>query len=84
MHYQVDRTQVSDLYTFIAARDFWGLKDEYKVTWTDQIFIKVCVTTQTGKKCVIDYSGLNAGMPKTVKEIEDEINKVGLTAPLVG
>jgi hypothetical protein len=84
VHYQIDRTHVSDLYKYIAARDFWGREDQYKVTWTDQKFIEVCGTTLARKKCVIDYSGLNAGMPETVKEIEDEINKVRLTAPLVG
>ncbi|MEI9905571.1 MAG: DUF6438 domain-containing protein [Asticcacaulis sp.] len=83
VRYAIDPAEVAGLKAFIDARNFASLQDKYAVTWTDQIWIEVCVTTAQTKKCVEDYSGLNAGMPQSVRDIENEIDRVGRTAPLV-
>ena len=83
-HYRVNPGEVAKLYSYIDTRDFWRLQDKYAVTWTDQVFIDVCVADAARKKCVVDYSGLNAGMPQSVREIEAEIDRVAESAPLVG
>ncbi len=82
--YRIDPRDVAKLYTYIDRRVFWELKDKYAVTWTDQVFIDICVADGARKKCVVDYSGLNAGMPSSVRDIEDEIDRVAESGPLVG
>ena len=83
-HYRIDPGEVAELYDFIDTRRFWELNDKYAVGGTDQVFIDVCVADAARKKCVVDYSGLNAGMPQSVRDIETEIDRVAKSAPLVG
>ena len=83
VRYTIDPADVAGLIAFIDARNFGALQDRYAVTWTDQIWIKTCVTTSQTRKCVEDYAGERAGMPKSVTEIENEIDRVGRTSSLV-
>ncbi|GLQ89975.1 hypothetical protein GCM10007898_35500 [Dyella flagellata] len=59
--------------------DFWHLKDEYRSFVTDNPTQIVTLVSGTRQKSVIDYVGVEAGMPKTVQRLEDAIDQVAGT-----
>lgn len=81
--YSIAPADVAGLMEFMKARRFWSLNDKYQANWTDQIWKQVCVIEGTAKKCVEDYAGEVVGMPHTVHEIEEEIDRVAQTTPLI-
>ncbi|GAA0683955.1 hypothetical protein ISN75_21230 [Dyella marensis] len=57
------------------AADFWQLKDEYRAWITDNPTQVVSLTVGGRNKRVVDYVGIEAGMPKAVDELEEAIDR---------
>jgi hypothetical protein len=74
--YQVPRSEVIDLLRLTKSADFWSLKDRYIYGVTDNPTYTLSVTVGGRTKVVEDYVGLKAGMPKSVADLEDSVDRV--------
>jgi hypothetical protein len=81
--YGVPMEEVAALAAKFDAANFFSLKDEYRAQITDNPTYTVTFTRGDKTKTVVDYLGTNVGMPQSVRELEDEIDRVAKTAPLV-
>lgn len=62
---------------------FESLQDEYRAPVTDHPTHTITLTRNGRSKTVTDYAGLNAGMPRAVRDLQDEIDRVANTAQWV-
>lgn len=82
-HGQADPAALAALRAHIAAADFFNLRDAYRAPITDLPTYSVTVTRGGRTKTVVDYAGTSVGMPRAVRAIEDEIDRVAGTAQWV-
>lgn len=73
---RISRSEVERLVKKFQAARFFGLSDEYISTIPDFPDFTLSFRTGKNKKTVLDYGGLAAGMPKAVKELQDEVDRV--------
>lgn len=59
---------------------FDNLQDEYRAPVTDHPTYTITLERNGRVKTVTDYAGINAGMPRAVRDLEDEIDRVANTA----
>ena len=59
---------------------FDDLQDEYRAPVSDHPTFTVTLERNGRSKTVIDYAGVNAGMPRAVRDLQDEIDRVANTA----
>jgi hypothetical protein len=59
---------------------FFDLADEYRYGITDAPIQTLTIDTGHGRKRVVDHVGTQAGMPRAVSDLEDEIDRVAGTA----
>lgn len=83
-HGQADRAAVATLHRRIVTAGFFNLRDEYRADVSDLPDYIVTVRRGDLTKRVLDYAGTAAGMPQTVREIEEEIDRVAGTERWVG
>lgn len=76
---KIDRRQVDALVEQFREANFFDLKDRYEAEITDNPTFIVSLDTGNGKKTVIDYVGREAGMPATVTELEQTIDRAAGT-----
>ena len=81
---QIDPNKVQTLYNKILSADFFDLRDEYRTNMTDSPSYTVTVSVDGLSKTVIDYVGREAGMPKSVTDIQDSIDKIAGTSTWIG
>jgi hypothetical protein len=62
---------------------FERLRDEYRAQVTDLPTYTVTLERNGRRKSVLDYGGLSAGMPQSVRDLQDEIDRVAGTAQWV-
>lgn len=62
---------------------FDQLRDSYRAQVTDLPTYTVTLTRNGRTKTVVDYGGTGAGMPETVRQLQDEIDRVAGTAQWV-
>lgn len=55
---------------------WFGMEDQYRANWTDNPTQIVTMTVNGQTKKVIDYVGIEAGMPDAVRDIEYEIDRI--------
>ncbi len=75
---------VASLLDKFRAADFWSLRPQYVARMTDNSHYRVTLTIGGQTKSVIDYVGREVGMPASVTELEDEIDRVAETAQRIG
>jgi hypothetical protein len=79
------RAQIApaDVERLIARFDeigFDNLRDEYRAQVTDLPTYTITLTRNGRTKRVVDYGGLSAGMPQSVRQLQDEIDRVANTS----
>jgi hypothetical protein len=71
---------VADLLAQFQRVGFWGLQDRYEARVTDNPTQIITLEIGGRKKKVVDYVGTEAGMPQSVRDLEDSIDRVAGTA----
>jgi ankyrin repeat protein len=67
---------VIDLVKQFEKADFYSLNDTYRTGVTDNPTQTVSISIDGKSKQVVDYVGLQSGMPLAVSKLEDEIDRV--------
>lgn len=62
---------------------FDRLRDAYRAQVTDLPTYTVSIARNGHTKTVVDYGGIGAGMPRAVRDLQDEIDRVAGTAQWV-
>lgn len=62
---------------------FNNLRDEYRAQVSDLPTFTVTLERNGRRKTVVDYGGTSAGMPESVRALQDEIDRVANTAQWV-
>jgi hypothetical protein len=70
---------VAGLVQKFRGAHFFHLKNEYRRKPLDGPTYILTIDTGHGKKTVVDYGGDEVGMPKAVKRLEDDVDKVAGT-----
>lgn len=76
----------ADVARLVARFDEVGfdrLQDAYRSQATDLPTFTVSITRNGRTKTVVDYGGVSAGLPRAVRDLEDEIDRVAGTAQWV-
>lgn len=73
---RVSPEAVGALVKQFEAVDFWHLSDKYRSHVTDMPTNIVTLVVGDRKKTVIDYDGVEAGMPPAVQGLEDAIDRI--------
>jgi hypothetical protein len=76
----IPRADVARLVEQFDEIGFNSLRDEYRANVSDMPTFTVVIERDGGRKHVIDYGGLSAGMPESVRALQDEIDRVAGTA----
>jgi Domain of unknown function (DUF6438) len=79
----VPREDVERLVRRFDEIGFDNLRDAYRSQVTDLPTYSVAITRNGRTKTVVDYGGTGAGMPATVRTLQDEIDRVAQTAQWV-
>jgi hypothetical protein len=79
-HATVPASEVQALLRRFDAAHFASLQDEYRARVSDLPTYTVELQRNGVRKSVLDYGGLSAGMPQTVRELQDEIDRVAGTS----
>lgn len=77
---QIPRADVERLLERFEAVGFEELRDEYRAHVTDLPTYTITLERNGQTKRVLDYGGISAGMPRAVRELQDEIDRVAGTA----
>lgn len=72
----VPRENVIELVELFQQADYYSLRDEYSATVTDNPTKITSIEIDGRQKQVIDYVGLEVGMPIAVTELEDAIDRL--------
>jgi hypothetical protein len=79
---QTARISQAEVQRLVARFDeigFNNLRDEYRAGVTDVPTYIVSIERNGRRKQVVDYFGLDVGMPRAVRELQDEIDRVAGT-----
>lgn len=76
----IPREDVARLLARFDEIGFEQLRDAYRARVTDMPTYAVTLVRDGRRKTVVDYAGLNAGMPEAVRELQNEIDRVAGTA----
>jgi hypothetical protein len=79
----IPRADVARLLRRFDEIDFFQLRDSYRAAVTDLPTYTVTLERDGRRKTVVDYAGVSAGMPRAVRELQDEIDRVANTAQWV-
>jgi hypothetical protein len=79
----IPREDVARLVRRFDEIGFDQLRDSYRAQVTDLPTYVVSITRDGRTKSVVDYGGVSAGMPRAVRELQDEIDRVAGTAQWV-
>ncbi len=77
---RIDTAAVDALVQEFREAHFFSLRNEYTAEITDNPTYVLTVDTGHGRKAVVDYVGEEVGMPRTVTQLEDEVDRVARTA----
>jgi hypothetical protein len=79
----IPREEVARLVERFDAAGFDDLRNEYRGQMTDLPTFTVSLTRNGQTKTVVDYGGPSVGMPRTVRDLQAEIDRVAGTAQWV-
>lgn len=79
----IPREDVANLVRRFDEIGFDRLRDAYRAQVTDLPTYRVSITREGRTKTVVDYGGPSAGMPRSVRDLQDEIDRVAQTAQWV-
>jgi hypothetical protein len=79
----IPREAVARLVRRFDEIGFHRLRDAYRAEVTDLPTYSVSITREGRTKTVVDYGGTSAGMPQSVRELQNEIDRVAGTAQWV-
>ncbi|MBN8607943.1 MAG: hypothetical protein J0L81_13590 [Caulobacterales bacterium] len=79
-HGQISPAEVEALLARFDAIGFDELRSEYRGQMTDLPTTTITLTRNGRSKSVLDYGGVSAGMPRAVRELQDEIDRVAGTS----
>ena len=79
----IAREDVERLVRSFDEIGFDGLQSAYRSQATDLPTYVVSITRNGSTKTVVDYGGTGACMPRTVRDLQDEIDRVAGTAQWV-
>ena len=79
----VSREEVGRLVERFDAVAFVSLRDEYRAEVTDLPTYTLTLERNGRAKTVVDYAGLDVGMPRAVRELQNEVDRVAGTAQWV-
>lgn len=79
----IPREDVARLLARFDEIGFDQLRDSYRANVTDLPTYTVALTRNGRTKTVVDYGGPGAGMPRTVRDLQAEIDRVAGTAQWV-
>ncbi len=79
----IPRAEVDRLLRRFDDIGFAALREEYRGQMTDLPTTIVTLTRNGQSKRVVDYGGVSAGMPRAMRALEDEIDRVANTAQWV-
>jgi len=79
-HATISQEAVQGLLRRFDAAHFDSLNDAYRANVTDLPTYTIVIERNGGRKTVLDYGGLSAGMPQAVRELQDEIDRVAGTS----
>ena len=71
---------VQELLRRFDAVHFESLNDAYRAHVTDLPTNTIVIERNGGRKVVVDYGGLSAGMPQAVRDLQAEIDRVAGTS----
>jgi hypothetical protein len=74
-HYRVPRQNLAKLVESLRASDVWSLRDSYTAHVTDLPTYILTLNLGGQQHQLTDYWGQMAGMPSTVSDLEDEVDK---------
>lgn len=77
---KISKQQVGRLLEMFRQADYFSLKDKYAMPATDLEEIRTSLTIDGKTKKVIDYGGLEVGMPEVVEEVEIAMDKAAVVA----
>lgn len=77
---QIPAADVQRLLERFDAIGFDNLRDEYRAHVTDLPTTTITLTRNGRTKRVVDYGGMGAGMPESVRQLQDEIDRTANTA----
>lgn len=77
---QVNPAEAARLFAQAEEIGFFSLRDEYRAEVTDLPTATVTFVRAGRRKSVLDYGGAMAGMPESVRRLQDEIDRVAGTA----
>jgi ankyrin repeat protein len=78
-HGKIPRSAVINLVNEFRRADYFSLEDKYVTGWTDSPTYTTSIEFDGNKKQVIDYIGLQSGMPEVVSAVEDSIDEAAGT-----
>lgn len=73
---QADPAETARLFARADEAGLFALQNEYRAHITDIPEFRVTYTRGGRSKTIVDYGGPMAGMPESVRELEDEIDRV--------
>ena len=79
----IPRAEVERLLARFDEIGFDNLRESYRGQVTDMPTYTVTLTRNGRTKTVVDYAGTSAGMPRAVRELQQEIDRVARTAQWV-
>jgi hypothetical protein len=79
----IPREDVARLVARFDDIDFTNLRDAYRAHVSDLPTYTVALTRDGHTKTVVDYGGIGAGMPESVRTLQNEIDRVAGTAQWV-
>ena len=79
----IPRADVERLLRHFEDARFDQLRDEYRAQVTDLPTYTITLERNGRSKMVVDYGGLGAGMPRAVRDLQDEIDRVANTGQWV-
>lgn len=77
---QIPASDVQALLRRFDEIGFTRLRDQYRANVTDLPTYSITLTRNGVTKTVVDYGGMGAGMPESVRSLQDEIDRVAGTA----
>jgi hypothetical protein len=79
----IPRADVERLLARFDDVGFDGLRGEYRAQVSDLPTFTITLERNGSRKTVVDYGGVSAGMPRAVRDLQDEIDRVANTGQWV-
>lgn len=76
---QISQAEAQQLLRRFDEIGFDSLRDEYRAPVTDLPTYTLTLERRGRRKTVVDYGGVGAGMPRAVRDLQDEIDRIANT-----